>query len=160
MFLPEQWRPFYRIFNLPTDEKVYEIFKCRQWNKRFHMEITTISGQRVQNYEIALLPTIPFKTDGMSITLGAVTMPQTPDLDCTFISDGSHLAIWRHDRTPNLVCDSREKALSLNCSVNPSCGCEPAENRISCACTDLNVTEAFTKEVENRLPARRTWITF
>lgn len=35
-----------------------------------------------------------------------------------------------------------------------------AENTVNCACTDISLTEHFEKELENRLPVRRPWITF
>ncbi|ETN73531.1 hypothetical protein NECAME_18273 [Necator americanus] len=128
---------FYRIFHVPTDEKIYEVFKCRQWERTFRLEMTTISGRRTATHELTLRPTIPLQIHGMIITLGAVTMPPTPDLHFTFISDGSSLAIWRHDVASNLICDSEEAARSLNCSVRTSCVCDPAESKISCICDDI-----------------------
>ncbi|KAK5968142.1 hypothetical protein GCK32_013453, partial [Trichostrongylus colubriformis] len=40
---------------------------------------------------------------GVRITLNAVTMPPTPELSSTFISDGVQLALWRRERKPSLV---------------------------------------------------------
>uniref|UniRef100_A0A0N4YNY6 CCHC-type domain-containing protein n=1 Tax=Nippostrongylus brasiliensis TaxID=27835 RepID=A0A0N4YNY6_NIPBR len=109
---------------------------------------------------IGLRPSIPLQIEGMRITLNTVTMPPTPELTSTFIGDGSQFALWRQRETPNFVCDSKEAAQRLNCSVNSNCLCEPAENTVNCVCNDLNITGIFETEVENRLPARRPWVTF
>uniref|UniRef100_A0A7I4Y1F9 Phlebovirus_G2 domain-containing protein n=1 Tax=Haemonchus contortus TaxID=6289 RepID=A0A7I4Y1F9_HAECO len=55
---------------------------------------------------------------------------------------------------------SREAAASLNCTVNTDCVCQPAENKINCACTDTPITDVFDNEIQNRFPVRRPWITF
>ncbi|KAK6031097.1 zinc knuckle, partial [Ostertagia ostertagi] len=58
------------------------------------------------------------------------------------------------------LCDSEEQARLLNCTVTTNCKCEPAENKVTCVCTDFYFTSVFSKEIENRFPIRRPWITF
>ncbi|VDO26044.1 unnamed protein product [Haemonchus placei] len=48
-------------------------------------------------------------------------------------------------------------ARGLYCTVN--CVCQPAENKVNCVCYDPDIAGIFTKEVENRLPIVRYWIT-
>ncbi|KAK5985524.1 hypothetical protein GCK32_010128 [Trichostrongylus colubriformis] len=94
----------------------------------------------------------------MRITLTSLSFPPTPTLLSTFISDGSHIAIWNHRETPHLLCESKDHASSLNCSVTTDCDCEPAEDKVNCMCTDFEITDVFSKEIENRFPVRRPWI--
>ncbi|KAK5964383.1 hypothetical protein GCK32_010050 [Trichostrongylus colubriformis] len=152
---------FYRIFHIPTDSKIYEIFKCPQWQEEVELEITTVSRQKsVEKKVVVVHPTVPTNTDNMRITLSALAVPPTPALSSTFISDGSHLATWNHKDKPHLQCGSEMDARSLNCSVTTSCNCEPAENKINCLCVDANITEIFTRDIETRFPIHRPWITF
>ncbi|KAK6743256.1 hypothetical protein RB195_010486 [Necator americanus] len=142
------------------DDKGYKIYKCRQWDERFEVEVTTMTaqGKNMKEKVIALKPTILFNMKGMRITLNTVTIPPTPELTSTFISDGSQIALWRYDTATSLVCDSEEAAITMNCSMNSICVCEPAESTVNCACKNINITKIFKTEVENRLPARRPWI--
>ncbi|EYC20099.1 hypothetical protein Y032_0023g869 [Ancylostoma ceylanicum] len=153
---------FYRIYNVPRNEKIYELFKCSQWHEAVHLELTSIS-QRTRTpkkYAFFLQPTIPTQVGAMKMTLTSITVPPTPTLSSTFISDGTDFALWNSNEKPPLHCESQEAARSLNCSVNPHCNCHPAENRINCVCADTNITDIFEKQIENRFPIRRPWITF
>uniref|UniRef100_A0A7I4YBT1 Phlebovirus_G2 domain-containing protein n=1 Tax=Haemonchus contortus TaxID=6289 RepID=A0A7I4YBT1_HAECO len=153
---------FYRIFHVPQDEKIYEIFKCSQWKEEVELEITTISKrtETINKRLVRVQPTVPINYNKMRITLTSLSFPPTPMLASSFISDGSQMALWNHKETPQLLCDSEEHARLLNCTVTTNCRCEPAENKVTCVCTDFNLTRVFTKEIENRFPIRRPWITF
>ncbi|KAK5973797.1 hypothetical protein GCK32_014252 [Trichostrongylus colubriformis] len=96
----------------------------------------------------------------MRITLTTLTLPPTPILSSTFISDGRNFAIWNQILAPHLRCDSEESAKSLNCTATTSCNCDPAENKMKCLCQDVNITDIFTKDIGSRFPIRRPWITF
>ncbi|KAK5982288.1 hypothetical protein GCK32_016815, partial [Trichostrongylus colubriformis] len=122
--------------------------------------VAMIPTQRLSSRELYLQPTIPLKIEGMDLTMTSVTMPPTPELSSAFISDGFNLAVWKHSIMPSLVCDSEEAARELNCSTNSDCVCEPAESKINCLCNDVNITDVFENELENRLPARRPWVLF
>ncbi|XGW05897.1 hypothetical protein V3C99_016342 [Haemonchus contortus] len=148
---------FYRIFHVPQDEKIYEIFKCSQWKEEVELEITTISKrtETINKRLIRVQPTVPINYNKMRITLTSLSFPPTPMLASSFISDGSQMALWNHKETPQLLCDSEEHARLLNCTVTTNCRCEPAENKVTCVCTDFNLTRVFSKEIENRSPIRR-----
>ncbi|PIO77222.1 hypothetical protein TELCIR_00675 [Teladorsagia circumcincta] len=97
-FYPSSGCLFYRVFNVPVDERIYEIFRCHQWDELFEVEITSITdhGRKTRKRVILLKPTIPIRIDNMIISLNTVTMPPTPELSSTFISDGSQTAIWKY----------------------------------------------------------------
>ncbi|VDL84663.1 unnamed protein product [Nippostrongylus brasiliensis] len=152
---------FYRIFHVPTDTRIYEMFKCPQWREELELEVNLITQQgKTAKSAVTLQPTVPVNLDGMRITLSALSVPPTPALSSTFISDGSNLAIWNSDKNAHLLCESESDAKSLNCSVTTACNCEPAENKVICLCNDVNITKIFSENIENRFPIRRPWITF
>ncbi|WKY06902.1 hypothetical protein Q1695_006801 [Nippostrongylus brasiliensis] len=152
---------FYRIFHVPTDTRIYEMFKCPQWREELELEVNLITQQgKPAKSAVTLQPTVPVNLDGMRITLSALSVPPTPALSSTFISDGSNLAIWNSDKNAHLLCESESDAKSLNCSVTTACNCEPAENKVICLCNDVNITKIFSENIENRFPIRRPWITF
>ncbi|KAK6031572.1 zinc knuckle, partial [Ostertagia ostertagi] len=109
---------------------------------------------------IRVQPTVPINYNKMRITLTSLSFPPTPMLASSFISDGSRMALWNHKEIPHFLCDSEEQARLLNCTVTTNCKCEPAENKVTCVCTDFYFTSVFSKEIENRFPIRRPWITF
>ncbi|KAK5986214.1 hypothetical protein GCK32_016755 [Trichostrongylus colubriformis] len=148
--------------SVPLDERIYEVFRCHQWDEFFEVEITSITdyGRKIKRRVIHLKPTIPIRVDNMIISLNTLTMPPTPELSSTFITDGSQIAMWNHGNSPTLICDSKEAARTLNCSLQSNCLCEPAEAKVNCLCSNLNITSVFESEVENRLPIRRPWLNF
>ncbi|VDL69537.1 unnamed protein product [Nippostrongylus brasiliensis] len=153
---------FYRIYSVPRNEKVFEIFNCEHWQEEVQLTIASIQGDlKTQHQErISLRPTIPKRVGNMRITLSSITIPPTPTLAAKFITDGKNIALWTEEREPTLQCDTHEAARSLNCSVVPNCDCQPAENSVKCSCSDVDITDIFERSVENRFPIRRPWITF
>ncbi|KAK6026676.1 zinc knuckle [Ostertagia ostertagi] len=99
------------------------------------------------------------KERAMRITLTTLTVPPTPLLSSTFISDSTNFALWKMNNKPTLQCESHEAAQSLNCSVLPDCDCQPAENKVNCLCKSLDIADHFENRLENRFPIRRPWIT-
>ncbi|KAK6017595.1 zinc knuckle [Ostertagia ostertagi] len=143
-----------RLTNQQSVEKEIRI----QW-KGLRL-ITTTSTKTTDKQTIRVRPTVPLKLNGMRITLTSLSFPPTPALSSSFISVGSEVAIWTHKERPHLICESEDNANSLNCSVTTDCDCEPAEDKVNCMCTDFKITNVFSKEIENRFPIRRPWITF
>ncbi|PIO75230.1 hypothetical protein TELCIR_02740 [Teladorsagia circumcincta] len=129
-------------------------WKLYDGNRFTHLELTCPPTSFCDN------PAVTATLNHTTITLSSLTIPPTPTLASKFISDGAHLALWNSEGKLNLVCDSKESASSLNCTVNTDCECEPAENKVHCACTDVPITDIFENEVQNRFPVLRPWITF
>ncbi|VDL75727.1 unnamed protein product [Nippostrongylus brasiliensis] len=96
----------------------------------------------------------------MKFTLSSLTVPPTPALHTSFITNGEHVALWSNSNLPTLQCPSREDAETLQCDVHTTCKCNPAEISINCVCTDFDLTNDFYGGLRNRLPIRRPWITF
>ncbi|KAK6062152.1 hypothetical protein COOONC_00179 [Cooperia oncophora] len=122
---------FNRIFHMPIDAKVYEIFGCAQWKEEVELEVTTITRSAVRKRTVLVQPTVPISMSNMRLTITALTVPLTPALSSRFISDGSQLAIWNHKELPNPLCESWDDANSLiNCTVASNCDCDPAETTV------------------------------
>ncbi|KAK6059720.1 hypothetical protein COOONC_02627 [Cooperia oncophora] len=124
---------FYRIFHVPVDEKVYELFKCSIWKEEVLLDVTVISHKH------------------KTITNRTTAVKPTTEKTSRYGTKNKHL---------HLQCDSEESARTLNCTATTSCNCDPAENKVKCLCQDVNITESFTKEIGSRFPIRRPWITF
>ncbi|VDL84225.1 unnamed protein product [Nippostrongylus brasiliensis] len=151
---------FYRIYYVPADQEVYEIFRCQTWKEKVELEIQSefITGKRTVS-TVFLQPTVPQRHEQMRITLSSLTVPPMPALHSMFISNGKDTALWNKDISMPLLCSSREEAQQLQCESAHKCNCQPAENRMRCNCAHVNITSAFY-EIENRLPVRRPWISF
>ncbi|KAK6060258.1 hypothetical protein COOONC_02087 [Cooperia oncophora] len=72
----------------------------------------------------------------------------------TFFTDGEDTAVWTGAITPNLICDSREKAQRMNCTVVDDCNCAPAESTVSCHCTSAHIFTREFDQLQHKLPKK------
>ncbi|VDP13980.1 unnamed protein product [Heligmosomoides polygyrus] len=152
---------FYRIYAQPLIDDVLEIFRCPRWKEEVLVELTVRDGSKLtKNVTTALVPTIPQEMHGMRLKMSVLTVPPTPALQTSFISDGKNIALWTEQQLPALQCLSHEDAKLFQCDVHPNCKCQPAELTINCVCVQQNLTADFHTELRNHLPVRRPWITF
>ncbi|KAK6054017.1 hypothetical protein COOONC_08477 [Cooperia oncophora] len=152
---------FYRIFHVPDDDAVYEIFRCLSWKEAVELQIQSEDdkGKQVEK-TVFLQPTVPVKHGKLRLTLSSLTVPPVPLLNTYFITNGEETAIWNGRHPLLLECESSHHAKNMNCSVIHNCICQPAELRILCNCMDMNLTALFEKQLENRLPVRHPWVFF
>ncbi|KHJ89034.1 integrase core domain protein [Oesophagostomum dentatum] len=153
-FYPSSGCLFYRVYAVPTDKKIYEMFRCARWREEVKMEISTedfSSGK--ESYVFPLTPNVPIELPGMQITMTSITLPPTPLLNDHFITDGRDTAVWKNIITPHLHCSNYSEALSMNCTMMDDCRCAAAENKVVCQCTPSNVTREF-EQVTAKLPIR------
>ncbi|KIH55491.1 integrase core domain protein, partial [Ancylostoma duodenale] len=152
---------FYRVYAVPADDDIYEIFRCPRWREEVVIKMTTIQPDREEQEDLVVLqPTVPQERGAAKLTLSSITIPQTPALQKPFITNGKNTAKWIINDPPTLQCASREAAESLECDMQTNCRCQPAENSVNCACIDNNITKLFYSELQNLLPIRRPWIEF
>uniref|UniRef100_A0A7I4XXC3 Phlebovirus_G2 domain-containing protein n=1 Tax=Haemonchus contortus TaxID=6289 RepID=A0A7I4XXC3_HAECO len=157
-FYPSSGCLFYRIFATPTDNKVFEIFRCMRWREKTMFEITIedISAKfGRESYVVQLLPNMPITLPSLQITMTSLSLPPTPALSRTFFTDGQDTAIWTCAFSPNLLCKSREKAERMKCILADDCNCAPAEFKISCQCTTPDITKEFDQlqlEIPKKTP--------
>ncbi|RCN39552.1 hypothetical protein ANCCAN_14524 [Ancylostoma caninum] len=152
---------FYRVYAVPADDDIYEIFRCPRWREEVVIKMTTIQPDRGEQESVVILqPTVPQERGAAKLTLSSITIPPTPALQTPFITNGKNTAKWIINDPPTLQCASREAAKSLECDIQTNCRCQPAENSVNCACIDNNITNLFHSDLQNLLSIRRPWIEF
>uniref|UniRef100_A0A7I4Z0U8 Phlebovirus_G2 domain-containing protein n=1 Tax=Haemonchus contortus TaxID=6289 RepID=A0A7I4Z0U8_HAECO len=147
---------FYTVYAVPTAETIYEVFRCMRWSQQVKllptMEDFHHDGGK-QQYELMVKPNIPVKLSSLRLTMTSVSLPPTPLLHSYFISNGHETSIWDKSRVPNLICISPKRAANLDCSVAEDCRCEPAESKVKCECSTIDVEKEFD-HLEAKLPIR------
>uniref|UniRef100_A0A183FUE8 Phlebovirus_G2 domain-containing protein n=1 Tax=Heligmosomoides polygyrus TaxID=6339 RepID=A0A183FUE8_HELPZ len=151
---------FYRIYLIPNDNAVYEVFRCTRWKPSVYLEIA-INGPHHQEKlgTLHLIPNQPQIFPPLTVTLSSLSVPPLPILSSRFISDGNRTAIAPAKYDPPLKCRSSEEALNMTCTVEENCKCEPAEIKMVCDCNDFNLT-AHMLNPAYRLPILRPNLEF
>uniref|UniRef100_A0A183GTC7 Phlebovirus_G2 domain-containing protein n=1 Tax=Heligmosomoides polygyrus TaxID=6339 RepID=A0A183GTC7_HELPZ len=129
----------YRVYAVPTDNKVYRQFHCLRWSKEIKLELVMEGLNKTQSrqyYVLQLMPNVP-----------------TPSLHSHFISDDYDLAITKKPNTAPLYCQSRETAIATNCTLNDDRRCTAAENKVQCECPPYDIAEEFNR-IELKLPVK------
>uniref|UniRef100_A0A7I4YX93 Phlebovirus_G2 domain-containing protein n=1 Tax=Haemonchus contortus TaxID=6289 RepID=A0A7I4YX93_HAECO len=108
---------YYKIFCVPQDEKIYEIFKCSQWKEEVELEITTISKrtETISKRLIRVQLTVPINYNKMRFTLTSLSFPPTPMLAS---SPTVHKWIFGTTRKHHNCFVTQKNTLS--CSTAPS----------------------------------------
>ncbi|KAK5966975.1 Integrase catalytic domain-containing protein [Trichostrongylus colubriformis] len=147
---------FYRIFAVPTTTTVYGIFRCTRWSQQVKLEVTVENfhyEKGKQQHNVMIKPNIPVQLPAIRLTMTSVSLPPTPLLHSHFITNGQETSIWDRDKIPNLICASQKDAVQSNCSIAEDCRCAPAESKIKCECSTINVEEEFN-HLEAKLPIK------
>ncbi|VDL64515.1 unnamed protein product [Nippostrongylus brasiliensis] len=132
---------FYRIYLIPNDNAVYELFRCTQWKPSVSIEITVTGTHQQEKFRtLHLKPNQPQMFPPLTITLSSLTVPPLPILNSRFISDGNRTAMAPPKFDPPLKCRSWEEAQNMTCVVEENCKCTPAEEKMVCDCDDFNLT--------------------
>ncbi|KAK6033953.1 hypothetical protein COOONC_28552 [Cooperia oncophora] len=124
---------FLRLFAKPNDPTVYRIFRCLRWTEEVKLEIIV---EDLHSKELRYWH-------------GAQLVPNVP-LNSGFITEGYDTAIWFNTITPNLFCESRRAAETLNCRFSGNC---KAESKVRCECPLYDVAEKFN-HIPRKLPVR------
>ncbi|KIH47163.1 hypothetical protein ANCDUO_22782 [Ancylostoma duodenale] len=75
----------------------------------------------------------------------SLSLPPTPTLHNTFITNGHDSALWRAANEPSLLCPSQEMAAISNCTFKNDYRCSTAENTVNCQCSDLDIQREFNE---------------
>ncbi|KAK6756360.1 hypothetical protein RB195_014647 [Necator americanus] len=144
---------FYRIYAVPTDNDVYELFTCSPWQERVKakVQIKRPTGETFTTYMLGLRRNVPVQLASMDVTLSVLSWPYLSILDTKFISNAHTTSLWTSEALPHLQCPSLEAAQSLQCNLIDSCQCDPAENQVKCHCQDQDINKNFRK-IGNVLP--------
>ncbi|EPB77456.1 hypothetical protein ANCCEY_03439 [Ancylostoma ceylanicum] len=139
---------------MPNDDRIYEFYRCSRWKEHVHLHDSLRRDKTGQKrFQIKVLPNEPTEVSWLTITLSSLSVPPTPLLDNTFLTDGLQTAIAPLQYLPPLLC-STEQSRNLTCKVNEECTCTPAEVRMHCDCRDVNLT-FYLYDTHNRFPQLR-----
>ncbi|RCN34190.1 hypothetical protein ANCCAN_19965 [Ancylostoma caninum] len=152
---------FYRIFAVPTDDKIYEIFTCARWKEqvKLRVQIRRSNSHTFHTYVLAFHPNVPVQLTNMSLTLSVLSVPPLPGLDTHFITTGNTTALWKKESVTLLHCTSWRHARDLQCNLHDTCDCSAAESQVSCSCKESDLSFPF-KDIANVLPATRPPVRF
>ncbi|KAK5969547.1 hypothetical protein GCK32_009862 [Trichostrongylus colubriformis] len=110
----------YRIYAVPKDVTVYELFKCFKWKEEVKLRLEISDGRSLQTYVLYIHPNVPTRIKGLEETSSVLSAPPLPVLDQTFITSGNHTA-FRQERRIVLQCPSKGHAtpvdLRADCSI-------------------------------------------
>ncbi|XGW03187.1 hypothetical protein V3C99_014858 [Haemonchus contortus] len=141
----------YRIYAVPKDDTVYELYKCIRWEEEVKLRFEFSEGTKLQTYVVGLRPNIPTRIRNFELTLSVLSIPPTSALEHVFIRSKNHTAIWDKEKYPILDCPSLGHAQLLQCNMRADCACSPAENQVVCRCEEDDVGKAFLN-IEQVLP--------
>uniref|UniRef100_A0A183F5L8 Integrase_H2C2 domain-containing protein n=1 Tax=Heligmosomoides polygyrus TaxID=6339 RepID=A0A183F5L8_HELPZ len=147
---------FFRVFATPKTRKIYEIFRCVRWTEQVKLEVEIENGngrRGKQHFVVQTIPNVPVELPQFKITLTSLSLPPTPALASTFITDGIDTAIWKTRLSPVLHCGSRSKAQAMNCTLHDKCKCTGAESTVNCDCAPLNIEEEFA-QISLKVPVK------
>ncbi|VDL80652.1 unnamed protein product [Nippostrongylus brasiliensis] len=93
---------FYRIFAVPRNDDVYELFKCSSWQEevKLELQVRRASEKSFSQRLIGLRPNIPQKDSSLEITLSVLSWQYLPQLDTLFISTKNVTALWTSQVLP------------------------------------------------------------
>ncbi|KAK6046017.1 hypothetical protein COOONC_16478 [Cooperia oncophora] len=145
---------FYRVFATPRNDRIYEIFGCARWAEETKISVTIEdinASLAARNFVLALTPNVPKELPLFTITMTSISLPPTPSLITSFITDGRDIALWDDTLKPHLVCPTAGHARTLNCSFYDDCTCNAAETIVKCTCSDVDITAEFGR-IASKLP--------
>ncbi|KAK6751721.1 hypothetical protein RB195_003250 [Necator americanus] len=134
---------FYRIYAVPTDDNVYELFKCIRWKEEMKLRLEISKGSTLRIYVLGLHPNIPNQIQSMDVTLSVLATPPLPALEQVFIASTNQTAIWDKKTYPLLSCPTRKHAITLQCHLRDDCDCVAAESQVRCICNEDRVGTNF-----------------
>ncbi|VDP49270.1 unnamed protein product [Heligmosomoides polygyrus] len=144
---------FYRIYAVPKDDEVYEIFRCITWKEivKLRLDRTDVRSKKLRSYVFSAHPNVPQHVHNMDVTVSLISVPPLPVLEQFFISSQNRTAIWDRQQEPILRCQSEREAEMLQCVMGSDCDCTAAESQVICRCKEDPVESSF-HNISNVLP--------
>ncbi|VDP10637.1 unnamed protein product [Heligmosomoides polygyrus] len=66
---------FYRIYAVPKDDEVYEIFRCITWKEivKLRLDITDVRSKKLRSYVLSVHPNVPQHVHNMDVTVSLIS---------------------------------------------------------------------------------------
>ncbi|EPB66646.1 hypothetical protein ANCCEY_14263 [Ancylostoma ceylanicum] len=153
---------FYRIYGVPSDNAICELFQCSTWQEEVKAKVhVRRPAEKLLSYVIDLRPNIPVQLPSMEVTLSMLSFPPMNILNTKFITDimKNTTTMWTSNTLPHLQCPSELSARNMQCNLHDSCECTPAESQVTCKCQNQDVRESL-KKIENVLQVTLPFVKF
>ncbi|EPB71096.1 hypothetical protein ANCCEY_09810 [Ancylostoma ceylanicum] len=146
---------FYRIYHVPTDNNIYEIFECPTWRESIKLAITYFNNMHnPSTYRIELRPQVRKRLENSIIELTNFHINTPSLLHKRFLSNNLTTSFLDEDTTFSYACTSNPLLSKDNnsdsCTIRDTCKCDPAEDYINCYCQQNQVSRI--QRLRNTLP--------
>ncbi|RCN29253.1 integrase core domain protein [Ancylostoma caninum] len=121
---------FYRVYQVPLDHDIYEVFHCPTWTERAAVQFETTSWlQKRRTYRVELKPNVQKKLEDMYFELTSVAIPPLPILSETFLSSSTLVAKVAKGHSFSYACLGQDqvttrrtnKSTIERCSIKDTC---------------------------------------
>ncbi|KAK6763552.1 hypothetical protein RB195_024032 [Necator americanus] len=94
---------FNRIYAVPTDNDVYELFTCSAWERvKAKVQIKRPTDENFNTYVLGLRRNVPVQLPSMDVTLSVLSWLYLSILDTKFISNAHTTSLWTSEALPHL----------------------------------------------------------
>ncbi|KAK6053313.1 hypothetical protein COOONC_09182 [Cooperia oncophora] len=141
---------FYRIYHVPVDDNIYEVFQCPSWFETISFQVE-LHGPKHRAHTFELKPYTTKQIANVSFEITSFTFTPISLLNQRFFTNNNSTAL--HPRHNDTIHDQ------TNCIIKDTCNCNPAEDSVNCYCTNNNVSRIT--QLQNTFPLaniRRTSI--
>ncbi|KAK6052227.1 hypothetical protein COOONC_10268 [Cooperia oncophora] len=144
---------FYRVYHVPVNDAVYEVFHCPTWNEKASITFEQMNwGARSFIQTVELKQNVQKRLGRTNVQLAMLESAHMPVLSDRFIRGPGYLAKLQHHDSFSYACweDTGNPTNNLNttrCSIRDTCSCKPAEDSINCYCTHNNVSKLAINQI-------------
>ncbi|KAK6036021.1 hypothetical protein COOONC_26474 [Cooperia oncophora] len=133
---------FYRIYHVPVDDDIYEVFQCPSWFETISLQVE-LHDPKHRSYTFELKPYTTKQINNVSIEVTSFSFTPISLLNQRFFTNN------------NYACSSDPRHTNhthnhTNCIIKDTCHCNPAEDSVSCYCTNNNVSRLA--QLQNTFP--------
>ncbi|KAK6044382.1 hypothetical protein COOONC_18113 [Cooperia oncophora] len=149
---------FYRIYHVPVDDDVHEVFQCLSWYETIKLKIEQQDRQHNQRTFTGEIKPYTYRTMGdINIEVTSFAFSHHPLLSKRFLSNNRTTVYLDDDTTFTYACTSKPSIsnTSINsCSIQDTCKCSSAEDTVSCYCAhnDIQQIRHLSKTLPLPLP--------
>ncbi|KAK6053332.1 hypothetical protein COOONC_09164 [Cooperia oncophora] len=142
---------FYRIYHIPLDDNVYEVFQCPSWFQTISINVQTQGTSHISQ-NIELKPYTKKRIANTTFEITSISSTPLSILHQRFISNNQTTA-YVHTETD--ACNANPNkphngTHTNDCIIKDTCKCNPAEDFVTCYCTNNNVSHIT--QLSNTLP--------
>ncbi|KAK6044571.1 hypothetical protein COOONC_17924 [Cooperia oncophora] len=145
---------FYRIYHVPVDDNIYEVFQCPSWFETISFQVE-FHTPKLKAYTFELKPYTTKQIANVSFEITSFTFTPISLLNQRFFTNNNSTAYVPPDTEFSYACSSDPRHNDTihdqtNCIIKDTCNCNPAEDSVNCYCTNNNVSRIT--QLQNTFP--------